>query len=647
MAVFNIAVFLWSWNPPGNLHDVAWYRDYFFNSVHGHTGYWLKQSSNRLCLTGQIFDWYAEPGPEPDFSDRPKTARQMIGHTEEQHDFDFELFDAVVVILGIPPGKSSAGGSAGTIKTSNGHVNAMVARIGDPFGFMAHELGHMIGLDHSFTYDINYQIEGDGPGGYGHPHCIMSHDGYGIGYAEAHHDAALPLGQFPEYRGIGPSLNGATALAREWIDAYSVTLTPGFEAEYVIRARQWGGRHPYDPPQGIRLLTPEGETFVVDFYESSGWDKGLIGNRLVLTQDKGGLGEKNYPHTHVGTWLASLRLRAPLSGPQGVINAPGPIGLVPLFYDAQNHLLRVRVKHGVVSGGVIAMAYDVVTVPLSGHAVTVDFEPGERFCVTGQWTCFETFNRQTATLEATHPRAHPGTAVDWTLDGAPCFAPSGTVKLAGKTVSVAHPKDLNLSAARDIEIDYRIEAIPNGSRLILTNRPEDESYQVEAAASFRTSVAEGRCTETVDFSGREYVYPQEFWDRYGECLGAFLKRKVRDAQVKITFDPDQWKRPLPLEFGIEGWLDALTASVVSGDKAGFDLAVATMRHRLKQPDLKLLVFDMADRLEVQARDGPAPPPGKIPTGQVVHLAPVQRLTWLGFAAAALLGGAVVLAAALL
>jgi hypothetical protein len=593
MAIYNIAVVLWQWGTPVSLHDRAWYEEYFFNPVFGQAGYWLKQSDGDVALNGRVFDWVFDTAAQRDFSDRAKTTKMVVDQIEESHGAVLTHFHSIVVVLGIPKGANSDGGST-SVRSLYAWHHALVMRLGDPFDFVSHELGHGVVGSHSFTWNTAFQVIGESPGGYGHRHCIMSARAYG-GNGEAQHDPPAPRGLQREYRSIGPSVNGVAAKARGWINTHDVVLTPGFIGEFEIRSRQWMGRDPAQPPQGIHVTKPDGSTYVVEFYESLLWDAGLSRPYLILTQDKGGLADFHYPDKHSGTYVDSIPLApATLTGGRSVINDVGSLGIMPLFYDQVRHMLRVKVSASNLSGGIIAMIEAVSTVPQTVGSGRVTFGSGERFCVTGEWPFEWVENSQTVTIDASHPCVYPGSTATWTIDGVP-LPPDKTSLPLTKTVMVADPKRLDLTSHVPIEVGYKIESISNGSRLTVTNRPQDESYSLEAAVTFTTNVATGSASHTIEFTGRECRFPPEFQESWSKCMAAFLKKKLHDSQVVVVFDPSQIpKVPPGFVDELTGWLGGLAHRLESDDREGFDLAAAALRHRLRLPNAKLHIVDRTD-----------------------------------------------------
>ncbi len=146
-------------------HDRLWHEDYFFDLDHGQASYWAAQTDGQRILTGQVFDWLPSGGQLPDLSKRQVTAEWVIKAFEDNRGVNFDGFDVVVVVLAIAKTAKSDGGSSGANSSRRQH-NAVVMRVGDSFDFAAHELGHALGLSHSFG-TIPIPVEGEVPGGSG------------------------------------------------------------------------------------------------------------------------------------------------------------------------------------------------------------------------------------------------------------------------------------------------------------------------------------------------------------------------------------------------------------------------------------------------------------------------------------------------
>jgi hypothetical protein len=196
------------------------------------------------------------------------------------------------------------------------------------------------------------------------------------------------------------------------------------------------------------------------------------------------------------------------------------------------------------------------------------------------------------TIDTNHPRVDPGSSANWTIDGV-ALDPGKTSIPLTKTVMLPDPKKLDLTATVPIEITYKIETIQNGSRLTLTNRPQDNNYSVEVTVTFTTQIATGTASRTIEFTGRECRFPPEFYERWSACMSSFLKKKLHDSQMVL--DPALIPK-VPPRYADEltAWLGGLARYLEQGDREGFELAAASLRHHLRLPDAKLHFIHRTD-----------------------------------------------------
>jgi hypothetical protein len=202
MTVVRTAVLLFAY-PTGQQYyvraDAPWYVSYFFSPTHGLNAYWSKQSDNDILLDGEVTDWQFVDDSNPDLSNRTDVINAAIGAMEDIHGMDFGSFDVVLLVLGVPKNIKSDGGSCAAHSKHRDHAGVVI-RVGDRFDFVAHELGHAIGVNHSFGNSSYQNAPWSLPGEYGHPYCIMSAMGYG-GY-QAPFFPVTPEDGKPEYTGL-------------------------------------------------------------------------------------------------------------------------------------------------------------------------------------------------------------------------------------------------------------------------------------------------------------------------------------------------------------------------------------------------------------------------------------------------------------
>lgn len=576
-------------------HDRLWYDNYFFHPAYGQAGYWIKQTDNQRVLGGQVFDWLPAGASLPDFSKRKAIADWVIHAFEENRGVNFDGFDVVVVIVALAKTMTSDGGSTNANSKRRGH-NAVVGRVGDSFDFIEHELGHAIGLTHSFG-TIPIAVEGENPGGYGHPFCIMSAQFYG-GTAAAY-APPKPRDDALEYSGLGPSLNGLTAHANGWIDAHFMDLGQTAQADFTIRARQWLGRNQSLAPQGLEIVTPDGFNYVVDFYVPEGWDQGQPGPAVVLTQGRGGraqLSDPRYAAANAGTYLTHARLPITFGGLGSTLRSPG-FWVQLLEYNTTTREVRIRVRRGVPISPEVIMDWKVETrSSRKVDAGTTTWEQGEALCLIGTWP-YEKFARsQEAVITATCELLLPGMTAQWTIEGVAlpptAVAASGTRSLTVK-VTVADPKFQSVQVKKAISLDYDIEPLPNGSRLKLRNRPEDETFKLSIEAKLSNSVGSGSAISWLDFKGMEFVYPPAFYEQRDACFKRFIDVGKRYLRYKVVPFPQLWEQVDPLRHDeVAAWLDALALHQDRGEQQLYEQGAQALARELGVPDLGLQVLSV-------------------------------------------------------
>jgi hypothetical protein len=578
-------------------HDRPFYDQYYFHPSYGQAGYWGTQTDNQRIFGGQVFDWLSSGGSLPDFSKRRTIAEWVIRAFEENRGVNFDGFDVVVVVVALAKTIKSDGGSSGANSKHRSH-NAVVTRVGDSFDFVAHELGHGMGLTHSFgTNPI--AVEGEKPGGYGHPFCIMSAQYYGN--TAAPYAPPKPREDAVEYSGLGPSLNGLTAHANGWIDAYFMDLGKTAEADFTIRARQWLGRTQSATAQGLELLTPDGSNYVVDFYVPEGWDQGQSGPAVVLTQGRGGraqLADPRYAAANAGTYVTHARLPVIYGAPGSTLPGPG-FRIHVLDYNATTREVRIRVRRGLGAAPDVIMDWRVDTL----RSPTVEtgrttWAPGEALCLTGTWPYEKIARSQQAVIEATYELNVPGMQAQWTIEGVAlpetATALSGTQTLT-VNVTVADPKFQAVHQSKVISLDFDIEPLPNGSRLKLRNRPQDETFKLRIEVTLSNPAGSGSAISWLDFKGLEYVYPPEFYRQRDACYQHFIDVGRRYLRYKVVPFPQLWDQVDPLRQNeVASWLDALADRQDRGEAQLYQQGAEALARELGVADLGLQVLSVEE-----------------------------------------------------
>ncbi|WP_405358664.1 hypothetical protein OG535_00680 [Kitasatospora sp. NBC_00085] len=591
---------------PLNLRgDAPWYVSYFFSPTHGQASYWLKQTDNEVLLTGEVFDWAFIDDPAPDLSTRRKTLDRAIRAMEDSRGVDFSPFDVVVVVLGLRDGYPSNGGSDVATSRHRQH-HGIVTRVNDRFDFVAHELGHALGLTHSFG-DPAFKDPGEDYGGYAHPYCIMSAMAYGgIGSSYL---PATPRDNRPEYSGLGPSLNATTALGHGWIHGHTYDPATAGAAEFTLRSRHWLGRDTALPPQAVEVLAPGGRNYVIEYRENADWDQGQGTPALIVAQGRGSTGDAHYPGTFATTYLALRRLPIAFGSWGGVYNGPG-FGMEVIARSPADHTVTVRLRPGRVQPVEIAFTDHVETLREDeAGAGETTWAPGEKLCVVGTWDYRELANTQEAVVEASYPPADVPVTVAWTVDGTRLKGPSGQLLLS-KQVQVANPRLDTQEDIRPVVVSYTIELLPAGARLRLANRPADETFELDVHATVSTSFGEAGDQAWVEFRGREYRYPPEFDRTRDSCLQNFIDIGRRFSKYKVLLPPDLWRRVRPDRVDqVQRLTDVLAYLHTERDEAAYRQAVGELATLVNDASVRPAPVELDSVAPVTIPDGPLAPPG--------------------------------------
>jgi hypothetical protein len=350
-----------------------------------------------------------------------------------------------------------------------------------------------------------------------------------------------PLGGWPEYAHLGPSLNAVTALGLGWVDAHTYDLAGGIPTDFELRSRHWGGRNPTLPRQALEVRAADGKTYVVEFRENAAWDAGQQTPALIVAQGKGSTADVAYPNSHSGTYLSLLRFPITLGSIGSAYLAPG-FAIEVLDWSPGTHSVRIRVTSGQLKRTFVQSSSKVElvqTVVLERGMTT--WQPGEKLCVEGTFQYNKLSKSQAATFEMTYGLAVPPTTATWIVEGTTLTQSVQTVSVT-KEVRVANAKLDAAVAIRTVTIHCSIQTLPTGSALRLTNVPADESYDVAVTGTIRTAV--GSATETFleEFEGIEYDYGRDFNRARLHCLADLSDPGSRYATYEVLVEPDLWRK---------------------------------------------------------------------------------------------------------
>lgn len=525
-----------------DLMQPSWWESYFLDPHDGHCGYWLKQSDNEVNLTGSVIGWLDVGLTDAQRDSRDQSSQALAEWVKANEDVDFKDVDILVCVHGLKPATKSDGGHT-IIKVGEKWLHAVVARAGDPFDFFAHEIGHGLGLHHSFGHP-EYQAEGERAGGYGHPHCIMSAMVYGG--IPGGGPYVVPAGATPkdgrnEYDRLGPGLNAATAFSRNWINASHFIVAGGKTREIEIRSRNFGGRKSSPIPQAIRVIRPNGHDFFIEYREAVDWDRGQTGDRVIVTQDRGGLGALYYKDAHVGTFLWAQTVPET----NGVISEVVAFPQFTMQVLAKNRVkrtVRIRLIPGFI--GAIEDSCTVRTIkrtPLRSGMTT--FAPGELRCVSGRWRYSEQLLVQEAVVEIRSPAALPWLDVRWTVEDQPLVELQGTLTWNSKRVYIDNAKKQPWPSSSTVTVQYRIETTSKSARLRLTSAPPNWRFQLAVDAEVVNLAGSLPRKYSVEMTSYVFEYGARFEAKRLQCLANLANPGGRFPTYEVVVhDPDFWGR---------------------------------------------------------------------------------------------------------
>jgi hypothetical protein len=296
-------------DPP--VHDEHWYfREYCDVTGGGFASWWFTETEGKIEMTGKVIPWFDLLASESDLQQSNNPA--AIGRSElaqlaaaQSNEYINPLTDLLIVVADVipPPPWTLDKGTTGLLTYS---FLAVVTPIGENHDFTAHEIGHCLGLNHSF--DLTTQAGGV-LGEYGHPYCIMSAETFGGRLAAAVVDPPIIPG-IADLANKGPGLNGGTRFAKGWAAGEDVTLAPG--TNFIATISSLGSEPLALTNKIVNIIKNSNETFAVEFRSPVDEnDRSLPCPMILISGLKGSLADQWYPNQNCATYYHQIRATDP------------------------------------------------------------------------------------------------------------------------------------------------------------------------------------------------------------------------------------------------------------------------------------------------------------------------------------------------
>jgi len=185
---------------------------------------------------------------------------------------------------GIPPFDRIIAFVNGAIDSGSANKNILIDPLALRPTFIAHEMGHALGLDHSFdTHRVPWDDNSDGrPGAYGNSFDIMSAEAFG----------SLPATFNSRFGPAGPGMNALTRERLGWLPESKTTTirhNPGEDLSVPVSVGALDNLAL--PAKSLVRVTSGGSvngaplpavTHLVEFRPQTGWDAGTSGDAVVI-----------------------------------------------------------------------------------------------------------------------------------------------------------------------------------------------------------------------------------------------------------------------------------------------------------------------------------------------------------------------------